>query len=92
MNRILISLFILLAVTTLSARDFSGYYVSLQGDTIQCTFKVGVNLFKKDLLNQLTFQKRVKIKTKDGVKKFRPYELRMFQIDGTSRGSEKYVS
>jgi hypothetical protein len=86
---------LLVSFTTLlnlSAKEFPGYYVSLAGDTVECKFDVKVNLFNKKLLNQLSFRKKVKIINPNGLTvKYSPDEIKSFQIDQTSEGSETYV-
>jgi len=84
---------ILSALLTLSlhGKEFPGYYVNLNGDTTTCNFDVKVNMFKKNLINQLSFRKKIKIIAGGKTMKYKPDEIRMFQIDSTSNGSEKYV-
>lgn len=86
-----VAIIIVFTTISLSAKEFPGFYVNMEGDTIACKFDVRVNLFRKDLLNQLSFRKKIKIITEEGVIKYKPSQIKMFQIDSTSEGSEKYV-
>jgi hypothetical protein len=90
-NLLLIVLFFLIGFHV-NAKEFSGFYVTLEQDTIECKFKVSVNLFNNKLLNQLSFRKRIKVIDEQGlIKKIKPTEVLSFQIDDTSEGSETYV-
>ena len=92
MKKGLLLFILLLSYITSQAKEYPGYYINLKGDTIQCKFNVKVNPFYKDLLNQLSFRKRIKVIHEDGSTfKFKPAEIRLFQIDNTSEGSEVYV-
>jgi len=48
-------------------------------------------MFKKTLINQLSFRKKIKIIAEGTTVKYKPNQIKMFQIDSTSMGSEKYV-
>lgn len=90
-NLFLIVLFFMIGFHV-KAKEFSGFYVTLEQDTIECKFKVSVNLFDNKLLNQLSFRKRIKVVDEQGlIKKIKPTEILSFQVDGTSEGSETYV-
>lgn len=92
MRAILLIIFSLCIFQSLQAKEFSGYYISLNNDTIECSFDVKVNMFRSKLVNQLSFRKGVKVISKEGKQtKFKPNQIKGFRIQGTSNGAEDYI-
>ncbi|WP_300569163.1 hypothetical protein [Flavobacterium sp.] len=88
------ALTILLCLLTFNfyAQDFDGYVVKNNKDTIRCKFNVGTNLFDSSIFYANSVKKKVKVLINGEKVVFKPYELISFVIEGTKRGSFKFVS
>jgi len=80
----IVSILLIFISITISAKEFDGYYITNEDDTIKCKVEIGVNLFREDLLKYSTVARRVKIFNDKGDKqKFKPNEIKGFCIHKT---------
>jgi len=77
---------------TVSAQNFSGYFITLSSDTIDCIFDLPKSLFFKDFISACDFEYIIKIYDSAYPKnKFRPDEIRGFRINESNGDSQMFI-
>lgn len=85
-----ILVFFFLISTSANAKEFHGYYVTNDSDTVQCVFDLQKK--HKDFYDFSMVTKTIHLADVQGAKKFKPLEIVCFVINIPEEGEYKFIS
>lgn len=91
MKTVLLSILFLFVSFTINAKEYPGYYITNNSDTIQCTIKRMENTIFGNYVF-LGVSRRVLLVDHEGKKTFYPQEIKCFVVMTPDGGSHKFVS